>query len=341
MKVAHLLRFSPHKSGLYETARELIQEERNQGVDARFFESSGIYHSYLEDREVFSCNVKFLEKCDLVVMHQMIPRKMLNALKQPIVLVLHGTPRDCMWGEIYENSGSHSTITSFRHDPRFSFITMWPRHVVFWKNTLPNIELIPATVDTKYFNPGVEPYVFPAKALGIPNIVFGDTWRIDKQPFEMLHAFKLFKEKYPKARIHLYCRDSSKEKTWREFLSAITGMQDNFLGEYSPMTTQFPAVIKAADFVVTPQRDATRVIRESLAVGTPVVAGPGCPYTHYKADFYYPEKFFRAMDLCWQDILSNPTFVQDQCKNTVEKHFSLSDSVSKLIVHFQRRLNHA
>lgn len=338
MKVTHLLNFNPHQSGLYETARELIQEENRLGLNARFLDTNGYYHSYLEDRGVRSCNVKFLESSDVVVMHQLVATEILQAIKRPIILVLHGTPRDCLWGEIYEGTGSHSLIMRLGEDPRFSFVTMWPRHKVFWDNTLPRVDFVNATVDTSRFNPSVEPYKFRGSSIGSPNILFGDTWRIDKKPFEILHAFKIFKKWYPTARIHLYCRDTRHAKTWNSFITKLTGMDDSYLGEYEGMILDFPNVVRAVDFVVTPQRDGTRVIRESLAIGTPVVAASDCPHTPYKADFYYPERFAEAMRSCWKAIKTNKQAVVDECLETVERDFNITKAAESMISVMERRL---
>lgn len=338
MKVTHLLNFNPHQSGLYETARELIQEENRLGLNARFLDTNGRYHSYLEDRGVQSCNIKFLESSDIVVMHQLVAPEILKAINKPIILALHGTPRDCLWGEIYQNTGSYSLIMNFAKDPRFSFVTMWPRHVEFWSQVLPKIEFINATVDTSRFNPQVEPYIFKASSLGSPNVVFGDTWRIDKKPFEVMHSFKMFKEWFPEARIHIYCKDRKHDGTWKKFFSAITGMQDYYLGVFDGMILNFPSVLRAADFVVTPQRDGTRVIRESLAVGTPVVAGPHCPHTRYRADFYYPSKFAEAMKNCWLDLKAVPNEVFKECLGVVDRDFNITTATEALVSIMENRL---
>ena len=331
MRVCHLLNYAPHRSGLYETAREIIAEENRQGIDAKFLNTLGSYHPYLIDRGVQSCDVNFLANADLVVMHQMLEREILNKVDKPIILVLHGTPKDCFWSELYEGHRSYSLILEFLKDKRFEFVTLWPRHMQFWKQIMGDrVHYVPSCVELDIFNPDVVPYKFSGSSLGVPNILFGDTWRIDKNPFEMIHAFKIFKEKYPEARLHVYCKSKTHQELWAGFMVQILEGKDYYLGEYDGMITDFPQVVKAVDFVITPQRDATRVIRESLAIGTPVVALRNCPYTDYKADHYYPEDFAKAMADCWEDIQSIDVDPSKRARYVAEKNFNPTNTVTEL-----------
>jgi glycosyltransferase involved in cell wall biosynthesis len=339
MKICHLLNYAPHSSGLYESAREIIEEENNQGIDARFLDTNGSYHPYLVDRGIHSCDLNFLASADLVVMHQMIDKSILDKVTVPIILVLHGTPRDCFWAEIYQNQKSYSLIMDLVRDPRFTFVTMWSRHMQFWKQVMgERVHFIPSCVNLDSFNPNVIPYKFRGSSLGSPNILFGDTWRIDKNPFEVMHAFKIFKESYPLARIHIYCESPTHKELWAKFMVQITEKKDYYIGEYAGMIKDFPNVVKACDFVVTPQRDATRIIRESLAIGTPVVAVKGCEYTLYTADHYYPEEFAKAMIHCWEDIKSDLIRTSEAARSVAVQHFNQVNTVKELKKVFEKCL---
>ena len=339
-KVCHFLNYAPHRSGLYETAREIIEEENKQGIEARFLNTLGNYHPYLLDRGVQSCDLNFLASADLVVMHQMIDRKILSTIDKPIILILHGTPKDCFWSELYENHKSYSLIMDLVKDPRFSFVSLWPRHMQFWKQVMGDrVHYVPSCVKLDTFSPDIIPYRFRGSSLGSPNILFGDTWRIDKNPFEMMHAFKIFKEKYPEARLHIYCKSNDHRDLWANFMVRIMDGKDYYLGEYDGMITDFPQVVRAVDFVITPQRDATRVIRESLAIGTPVVALNDCPYTLYKADHYYPERFAEAMVHCWEDIQSKHIATSEAARSVAFQHFNPKVTVEELKKVFEKVTN--
>lgn len=341
MKLCHLMPFTPHRSGLYETAREIVEAENKLGHEARFLDSKGAYHPYLRDRGIQSCGLDYLQEAEAVVMHQMPALDIFKSIKVPIVLVLHGTPKDCFWGDLYEGMNSYKTILSLINDPRMSFITLWERHLEFWKPIMgKKVSYAPSCVNLSSFNPTVEPYKFSGSSQGSLNILFGDTWRIDKNPFEIMHAFKYFKETElgENARLHVYCKSTRNQDLWSSFLYKILDNKDCYLGEYSGMIQDFPNVIRACDFVVTPQRDATRVIRESLALGVPVVALNGCGYTRFTADHYYPKQFAEAMECCARSIQFDRDFEKTLARRTAEREFDPKNTAVKVIEHIEERL---
>jgi len=86
--------------------------------------------------------------------------------------------------------------------------------------------------------------------------------------------------------------------------------------------------------VVTPHRIATRIIRESLASGIPLVAADGCPYTPYKAPVWDYERFVKEMERCYEDIKLNRDKVKARMRELAMKHFNPDNSgaaMSKVI----------
>ena len=341
MKIGHILPFTPHQSGLYESGREVIEEEIKQGHDARFLDSEGKYHQYLLDRGVRSCSLSwFLREPDIYVMHQTCEKAILDRISKPIVLILHGTPKDTFWADAFKDSKSYELVLDFLEDSRFYFLSLWKRHMEFWKPLMGDrVGYAPSCVNLTRFNPDIEPYSFRGSSLGSPNILFGDTWRIDKLPFEIMHSFNYFKKEYPEARIHIYCKQETNKTLWPRFFTRIVENKDYYLGEYDGMISDFPQVVKACDFVVTPQRDSTRIIRESLAIGTPVVALDGCRHTPYTADHYYPLKFKEAMVTCWENMKVSKDSLSSECRDYAEKNFNVENTVSELIKFLERVLS--
>ena len=333
MIIGHMLPYTPHRSGLYETGREIIEEEIKQGHDARFLDTEGSYHPYLLDRGARSCSVSwFLNEPDIYIMHQICSDEILKKINKPCLVVLHGTPKDTFWADAFFKGRSYEAILDFVDKPNFNFVTLWKRHLEFWKPIMGDrVSYIPSCVDLERFSPSIEPYSFRGKSLGSPNILFGDSWRIDKLPFEIMHSFYYFKKEYPEARIHIFCKNEENKSLWQRFMYKIIQGKDNYLGEYDGLLLDFPNVVRACDFVVTPQKDSTRIIRESLALGTPVVALEGCRHTPYTGDHYYPKKFKDSMVQCWEELKSNRDFIEAECREYAEKQFDVKNTVKQLI----------
>lgn len=329
MKIAHLLHFHPQKSGLYESSRELIVEECRLGHDARFIDGrmEAVPHKYMYDRELKSADFEFANEADIVVAHQMIRPSLFAAIKKPMVLMLHGTPRDCMWGELYEETKSYTAIMNLIGDPRFvGFVTMWKEHIPFWECIVPKNKLfyMPAFADLNRFTPEGDKHNFIAN--GSPNIVFADTWRIDKNPFELLHAYRLFKDSYPEARLHLFAKSRRGDGVWDRLMSMIAQNRSDFYGHVDGMVQDLPNVFRATDFVISSVSIANRLVRESLACGTPLVAGRQCKYTPYSADHYRPQQFCEAMIECWKAIQKNPNEIRRQARAMAEQEFCVRNA---------------
>jgi len=338
MKIAHLLRFLPHSSGLYETAREFIQEECVQGHTARFVDCTPdvTTHKYLNDRGARSESVGFLNEADVVIIHQLARSVIVNSIKKPIIVMLHGTPRDCMWGELYERTRSYSAIYNLINDKRvIGFVSLWSEHLDFWSAIIPNEKLfyVPAPVDTAAFNPKGPKYEFKPNWSGKPNVVFADAWRIDKNPFELLHAYKLFKKDVPKARLHMYCKPSNSQ-VWDRFLRVMSDGRDDFYGEIDSGILDLSDVLRGCDFVITNVSVASRIIRECCALKVPFVGGRDCIYTKYVADHYIPDAYCWEMRNIWSD-LQGGTLLRDPTEN----YFSLENSTSALIENISELLS--
>tara|TARA_R110000824_G_scaffold337740_1_gene524309 strand:+ start:1495 stop:2529 length:1035 start_codon:yes stop_codon:yes gene_type:complete len=342
MKIAHSLRFYPKTSGLYETAREIIAEEIEQGHDARILDvkPNSTYSKYLYDRGIRSCDTEWFKGADIYVMHQMIPSELLKEIDKPIVVILHGTPEACYMSDIWEDSLSLTLIMSLIKDKRFSFVTLWERHFDFWNNIAPGrVEFIPSCVDSTIYDPEkVTPYQFGGIASGSPNILFADTWRIVKDPFHVVNAFKLFKQWHEKARLHIYCRptdEGNKARTFFDrYLHSISEGKDSFFGIYDSFNPEIDRVMRGVDLVVTQQMDDTRVVREASVLGTPVIQ-PDSVY-----DYFHPKKFAEKIARVWEEILrGNPKYSRKEIRREAKFKYNPTDTINGLVKHFNKRLS--
>lgn len=283
MKIAHIVQVTPHRSGLYETARELAEGLRDIGHAACMVDPVESRISPTSDRNVPIAYPNWAAEADLLVNHSGLSGE-LNQLDKPIIHMLHGRPYSSF---LLEQTGKIAIYSYWRKvagDPRFkAFVTFWPSFVPYFQNILPpeKVHAIPAPVDLEAWSlEGPNGYKFHDRG-GNPNIVCTDLWREDKDPYHIINAFMYYADRTSGAKLHIYAAPQ-KGTAWG-VLKAMLREQGS-LGECLGIVKGLDNVYRAADVMITPHRIATRSVREALACGCQVVSGPSGKYTPYQAD---------------------------------------------------------
>lgn len=331
MRVAHIVRVTPYRAGLYETARDLIQYEREAGIDARIVD--GIQKlSITEDRGVPIDQNGYADHADVIVNHSGLAGE-LNLTQKPIVHMLHGRPH---YSFLLEQTGQIAIYTylyKLAGDPRFkAFVTFWEDFLPYFQNILPTEKLraITPPVDLqKWTTNGPTGYQFHGKR-GAVNIVCTEMWREDKTPYHVLNAaFKYARESNKDVRIHIY-GSPNKGTAWGVLKAAIR--EAGALGECAGFVSGLENVFRAADVVISAQRIATRSVREPLACGAQLVMAPNShDYTPYMADpedmNAYPEAIHQAL----KDKAALPKQCMDRNRISAIEHFNPQDTAKSLI----------
>lgn len=330
IKVAHFCTFSPHACGLYHTAKDLILAERVLGIDAHMVnilvkkdeprKNSIEYGRIGTDGWLTTVDQSWAREADILVLHSAIPDDFLS-MSKPVIVVCHGRPESSFMLEHHEVLGTWSSYYTRARNPRYTaFVTFWPEFMSILKKYLPENRLfyVPAPVDLADYSMHGEVFSH-GKFNGKPNIVVADMWRWDVTPFNVIMAADLFREKYaPEAKLHIIGLPSTKKKDITVLLYGLR--ESGILGNVTGNIRKVKEVIRSANMVITPHVIATRVIRESLALGTPVVAGVGCNYTPYQANPRDLEGFAHMMNQCWlnyqQDI-----HIREKCRSLAEQSF--------------------
>lgn len=281
MKVAHVAIVSPHRAGLYETARDLAAAERGLGVDARLIDP--VKQVAGEDRGVPITGNDFARGADVLVNHSGLSAE-LNQLDKPIIHMLHGRPYSTFLLEQTSKIAVYSFWRKVAGDPRYKrFVTFWGEFVPYFENILPpdKIRAIPPPVDLDAWTPkGPSGYGFHGQK-GDVNIVVTDVWREDKDPYHVLNAFLLFHRTIKRAKLHIYAAPQ-KGTAWGVLKALLR--ESGCLGECVGFVRGLANVYRAADVMITPHRMATRSVREALACGCNVVMGHGQKYTPFRAE---------------------------------------------------------
>ena len=314
LKVAHFAQFGPHSAGISGTAIDMILAERAVGIDAQLIDFDGTKKPSkvgLERSGVITVGPSIAKTADILVRHSAIPPAIKN-LGIPIVMCLHGRPE---YTFLLDYSKKHAVINCYLNsakDPQYAgFITFWKQHLDYLNILLPKttIDYVPAMVDLDLYNPKGIKYDY-SDIGGSPNILITDMFREDVNPFNMLLAASTFiREYYPKGKAHIYGMMRLKESPVKELIGAMKAA--GVLGDVQPLVRDMDRIYRSADMLITPHVIATRVVREALASGLPIVGGNGNPYTVYQANHLDVPGFAAEMARCWDTIKGKKQFRQE------------------------------
>lgn len=277
MKIAHAAIATPYRCGLYETTRELVAAERDLGIDARIVDPAPNedYYPGNEDRGVpITREFDWALKADLIVSHSGHDNTPLQHSEQPVIHVAHGRPLNTFLGE--RNGGAPGLTYQTqrkRYDRYKGACTFWPEYAPYLKNIWhpKPVHVLPAPVDLDYWRPGTDDYDFGGRR-GAYNVVMTDPWsREDSSPYHGIHAFKLFHDEHPDARLHMLAWDGNKKG-----IEGLTELLDKGGGSIMRWCNDVRKVYWSADMLITPHRVYTRSIREAMACGLQVVSGRDC-----------------------------------------------------------------
>jgi len=323
MKVVHFADFNPNASGQYETVKDLIKAERHAGINAEFVDfghkNKPESRIGLKDEHIETVNLETIKDADLILRHSDIP-KVVKEAGIPIVLCLHGRPENSFLLEYYDGPPIISLVNSIKNDPRYKgFITFWPEYIFHWSLLSGNkVHYVPAPVDCEKYNCNGKRYDLKEKS-GKPNIMIVDRWREDSTPFNLLFAAKRFKDKYCKdVKVHLYGIPKGKR------IGFINSLHDIF-GDVSMPVKGLEYVYRSMDILITSHNIATRVIREGLASGLPIVAGSGCKYTSFTADSRDTEAYADKINECWESVKVNSKMARTMAINYAQGQFGLKN----------------
>jgi FkbM family methyltransferase len=323
MKVAHFAEFGPHKSGLYGTTRDLIMAERSVGIDAALVDvqvknGKTCSRKGLTDGDLKIVSPNWAINADILVHHSAIHPE-LKKLGIPIVLAIHGRPESTFLLEHRRINAVYGLTATHGKDPRYkAFFTFWKPYMFHLGLQLPKDKLfyVPAMVDLNEYSTKGPTHTFA----GSPSILIVDKWRQDVTPFNVIMAAVRFKEKYgADAKIHILGAQP-KKKSMQSLMKILK--KAKILGEVHPLVESTALCYRGADMVITPHNIATRVVRESLACGTPIVGGIGNPYSYFTADSRVAEDYADAINACWQDMKEDSEHARKRARETAEKSFN-------------------
>lgn len=328
--VAHAAIVTPGRCGLYETTRELVAAERAEGIDARIVDPrpDERFHVGSEDRGVPIADMAWAVTADLIVSHSGHDKTPLAETDQPILVAAHGRPISTFIMEREGGAPAYSYHAARSRQPRYkACITFWQEYLPYFRDFWGKkpVYTVPATVDLDHWCPGPTDYDFAGRK-GEYNVVMTDPWsRRDVTLLPLVHAFNLFREESPGARLHIYALDGNDRG-----IGALKSFLGDSLGVVQGWATDLRRVYRAADMLITPHRIATRSIREATACGLQVVSGVNA----------HPEDIEE-----FADAMATRTIYPIDTRANAERRFSMKAAgeamASIVAAHARQELAHA
>jgi len=329
LKIAHFAVFAPGRSGQYGTVRDLILAERALGIDAQFIDSETCLkcngnrgYPGRTDGPITTVDEAWAWKADVLIRHSIIPDDLENS-GIPMIICLHGRPENSFLLDQYGKVKVFHFIHQLNNDPRYhAVVTFWKEFQFHFKYLLPGKEIafVPAMVKLDQYTPSGRKHDFGSKT-GSPNIVIADIWREDVTPFNLVFAALRFKELYaPDAKLHIFGLPPERSSPANILVNYLT--KTSIAGDMYALAPDMMDKYRAADFLITPHNMATRVVREALACGCPIVGGTGNPYTPFTADPRDLDQFAKAMNDCWSNIQAASVCTERSARQVAEEYFN-------------------
>jgi len=303
MKIAHFAIFAPHSTGMHATVKDLILAERRVGIDAQFIDyglnQKAECREGLVDGDIHTVPLAWANEADIVVRHSDVPSSVFDGKKR-VLFALHGRPENSFRLEQYKKTPIISTIMKAAKSGVYSgFITFWPEFVYYWSSLISaKVYYVPSPINLDEFSPSGKRHNF-GKYWGDPNIVIADMWREDTTPFNLMYAANYFKENFCNtARVHIYGIPT--KNSCVNYLGPLQG--SGLVGQTCGIVNNLSEIFRSADILLTPNIISTRIIREAMASGLPIVAPNGCRFTPYTEEPRNIKAFARAINDCYGNL---------------------------------------
>ncbi len=325
MRIVHYAQFGPRACGLYETVKDLVVAEGQLGVDAVMVDvdpgRGERCRVGLTDGPIVTVDPEKAWDADVLVRHTSIPTRWQN-IGKPIVMALHGRPESSWRLAAASDNDIFRAVANKAADARYkAFVTFWPEFMGPWRALVGDkLHYVPAPVDLDYYGGGER-----VPLAGRRKILIADIWRDDVTPLESLFGAAHYVHRFdPEARIHLVGLPAGQGLAALQ--PVLTGLGGDVIGSAAQQMRDIRRWYASCDCLVTPHTIATRVIRESLAAGLPVVAAEGCAVTPYRADPRCHEAVAEQIALA----LGDPE-ARHRARREAERSFSAAASAEAMV----------
>ena len=338
MRIIHWSNFAPHRSGLYECAKDQIKYERKLGLDSQM----AVYEVENPPIDMVDGWLKPIswnasKDASLFVMHRGIPAS-LEKLKKPTICVIHGTVEYLITDEIFNDADKTPFNTHINLLKSYDACVAVNQHDFdIYKLYDPSnkLVLIHDAIDVERYT--VEGYQHPF--ISHPQILFCDSLRINKHPAHVTWAMAEVIKKIPKAKLSVIGLELLGILTWRNLIlrSPKTHLAKN-LETVQLMTSEVRPYMRGADILFNSNMSGipSRVELEGMACGCQVV-GYSDSFTKWKANPYDIKDIAKKIIDCWNYIKENPKSRQE-ARNWVLKNANMEKQVKNKYIPLYKKV---
>jgi glycosyltransferase involved in cell wall biosynthesis len=285
---------------MYETIAELIVAQNKQGIESYLFDPANPAGGLSDDKITTVNHAKAME-ADIYCISSILPTEFWNL--KPTLFIAHGMPEAVMMHEmVYDgiqgfsleekthalDSGKDGkkihvgSNLSFNKEFPFSTyiaymknlktikgtVTFWKRHQEIWKPFNRDLicEYVPGGVDLDHYTPLGEKERLPGEFNGI----YAEMYRYVKHPLFVYCAMAKVHETNPGLRLYGFGCKEGQIQLWSNILSQ-TGWH-NFAPKFGNLHSHIEKIYRGNDFLLSPCPDSSRVSKEALACGMPVIS---------------------------------------------------------------------
>jgi glycosyltransferase involved in cell wall biosynthesis len=335
MVIAHWCLFAPGRSGMYETVKELMQEEmKMDGVlagivhpaDPKGGKSDGWIttqsHGWAHENATIHCSHYFMSGY--------------STMQKPRVMVIHGTPEACYEAE--REGGSYSSVVLGIQNLDAG-IVFNKRQYAYWKpyDTRDVLHNIDKGIDlTRYTPRGMQINVDGEPAIGVGEVQRRGGIKLPLIPYWAMNEYHKTNEK---ARLHHWGIGEGNERAILELIMHKSGF-DRWLGKYGLRGFQmFPENwYRGCDMLISPSLygDPSRVHFEAMACGCPVIdwnssAFFGDSHATMQADAMDPYSMTECIAKLYDRLRANPRKVKQEARKTAETYYDMKNMAAQFV----------
>jgi|GEM_PF-3415242 len=315
-KIVHFCNYSPIDSGIYPETRDLVLEELRRGYDAYILDhvvqnknrlDPALHDDLFKMGRVIGIeDDRLSDTADLICWHSFLPEKFRNDQTKNLVMFLHGMPSFVFYNELYGGDPVLSFLkTAEKNLPHCHFFfSLWPTHEPFWENifrsklvvTKPIIDCDCIQLKKDNFDPNHM------------RLVVMDTWRGGKEPYYIFNAVQRLMALHAKGKLSakvtlsIYGQGADQvQPVWRAIIRDEFEPCFKYMGRDKPQ-----AIFDQNDIILTQVGEIpteSRVIREGLLAGMPIVSGFAFdPWTDFKHDCRDISGYADQILRCWNSL---------------------------------------
>ncbi|MEW6667478.1 MAG: hypothetical protein AB1512_19915 [Thermodesulfobacteriota bacterium] len=315
--ILHFCNYSPITSGIYPETRDLVLEELRVGYEAWIVDhvpnnpqrKDPACHDDLfrAGRVIGIEEFDDTQPSDLVCWHSFVPEKILQDRQRNLVMFLHAMPSHVFYNELYGQEPVLSYLKNVTGTlPHcHAYITLWPSHRPYWENIIEEKLLVTNPIiccDSISLKPD------DAFDPGRLRLVVMDTWRGGKEPYYIMNAVQGMMTRSRRGELpfevslHIYGQGQGNiPPVWRTLIRRGLEGFFHFKGRDDPQH-----IFDTHDILLTQVGEIpteSRVIREGLLSGIPIVAGhANAEWTDFKHDCRDIEGFAGEILGCWEHM---------------------------------------